>query len=179
VGIVAGLSAIALYFVNQFRSPAAHQVEQKKLQEEGESTTPVVVPYVAWQTAIAADLQDYLIRDFLHQKNVRDTASRHRDVLKYYTSTDLLVVDATTNETDAFSCASGVIVEHEPWGVVDFAAYVAEVMRHLSTGQDRGRWEFTLRPEGLRVRETNLLTDDRDSHPQPGLDFGQTSTMVN
>lgn len=177
VGIITGLCAIALYFLNQLQSPAERQVEEKVQDENKSASIPLPVHSLAWQAGIAADLQEYLIRDFLHHKNIRAVIYRRRDALRYYTTAGDLVAYKTTHDMDEFLSASGAAIEHEPLGVDDFAAYVAGVMRHLSTGRDRGRWEFTLRPEGLRVREASL-PDDPEGSPQPDLDFGQTSTMI-
>jgi hypothetical protein len=172
VGIAAGVSAVVLYFTNQFRNPSEHA-----MAEIGKKPTASPSPLSAtlgenWVMGIEADLKEY----YAFHAYPRETSK----ITRIYGHRWRLVQQAKhahflygdTDEDRAQRPHQEVYLSPN-----DIAACAIEIIRNLSSGDEYDRWQFSFGPEGLHVSAKNQ--QDRTKASQIDLDLGQASTMIN
>jgi hypothetical protein len=152
IGVVAGVAAVALYFTNQSRNPEGVVASgtAENVGDDGAVRQEPLTDRENWAVGLGADTQHYVphvLRAYLAEsaKGVwfytpRNLVEHRGDVrLAYWHSYHEPVTRWMDQREDA------------PLSPDQIAACAVEIIRNLSSGEDRGRWEFNFGPRGLRV----------------------------
>lgn len=171
VGGVAGAMAVALYFVNQRHGAAAKQEEPAKADAEiaveklaASKNDPMQASAYLWDTALGGEIERFAIKPY------------RREMERLYFSRPA-AIHAARNWLRVVD--PGHALRH-PEAILtpnDVAACAIEIIRHLSSDEDRDRWEFSFGPNGLRI-SPKKRQPWRSAAPQEDFDFGQVQTMV-
>jgi hypothetical protein len=179
-GVAAGVAAVVLYFLNQSRNrerPDATEVPEEKdarAEQEplslGENRMLGLGAESAKQYVLGAYLFDYAkaARFYTDRNLVQHSRNAH---LVYWRS----------YHEEVLQLAEGQEISLSP---NDIAACAIEIIRSLSSGDDRDQWEFNFGPKGLRVVPAKGIKDrtsieDRSAIGQSEFESEQISKMVN
>jgi len=150
VGVVAGVAAVLLYFTNQSRSPervvageAVENVGGGEVRQE-----PLTVGE-NWVVGLDADTQHYV------PNVLRAYLAESAKAVRFYTPRNLVEHrgDVRLAYWHSYQSVTQWIDQREDASLSpdQIAACAVEIIRNLSSGEDRGRWEFNFGPRGLRV----------------------------
>jgi len=180
VGGMAGVGAVSLYFLNLRRGSIDKQdvvtnelptqkIEMGHLRESLAAQLRSSQVQGIWESMVREQFQHYAFHahcETLARHSLRTTAlnsTRYTGVGARYA---FLVAKAHAQQQEVVLSPN------------DVAACAIEIIRHLSSGEDYDRWEFSFGPNGLRV-SSKKSQPDRPTNPQENFDFPQmTSTMV-
>ena len=172
LGIAAGVAAVALYFANQSHGPA---IPDSKESGEKEHTSPQMQPMTLsenWAAGLGADLEQYAL--YAYVREMRESSK----AVRFYTHRNLVQHAAKHRHLAYFDMYEDPGQQEVSLSPSDIAACAIEIIRNLSSSGDQDRWEFTFGTEGLRIVSAEV-TRDRPSTPEPEVDTGQMSRMVN
>jgi hypothetical protein len=181
IGEMAGVGAVTLYFLNQRRGPAAKHEESATKELSAKADARLLAEHFAanmreprrkdvlvWESILGDQIERYAIQAY------------HRETAGRYFSRNTLVHGVRRSGARHWYLMEAQALQQQEVVLSpnDVAACAVEIIRHLSSGEDHDRWEFSFGPNGLRV-SSKKGQPDRPMILQEDFGFAQTtSTMV-
>jgi len=175
-GVVAGAAAVVLYFTNQSRNQGTP--DSAEVAEKSETAARQAPLTLSENWTVGVDLEGYALR--------REYLLESPKALRFYTQRNL-GQHAARNRHLAYWCSyeEAALTQQElSLSPNEIAACAIEIIRNLSSGEDRDQWEFNFGPKGLRVMPARYIKsrnsiEERSTIGRPEFESGQISEMVN
>jgi hypothetical protein len=180
IGGMAGVGAVTLYFLNQHRRPVTEHDESPTKELSAKTEVKVFAEHFAaemresgwkhslvWESNLSDQIERYVLQAF-HREPAR----------QYYYRNAMAHGVIHSSARNWYLVGAHALQQQEAvLSPNEVAACAIEIIRHLSSGEDHDRWEFSFGPNGLRVSSKKGQPDR--SILQEDFDFAQmTSTMV-
>jgi hypothetical protein len=178
-GAAAGIAAVVLYFTNQTgneEKPTASETADKK---DLPAVYEALMASGDWAVGLGAEsAKHYVLTAYLHDYVKAAGFYTHRHLLQERSNVRLAYWDSYHE-----AVIRSVQDREISLSPNDIAACAIEIIRSLSSGDDRDQWEFSFGPRGLRVSPAKGIKDrtsieDRSSIGEAEYESGQVPTTI-